>query len=194
VLAGVLDDDRVAREQGGDDDVHRDEERVVPRGDVEHDAEGLVADIAGEIGLFGDVFVLEGILGDVDHVAGAGEHAVDLAPGEGDGFAHLAGDVGGDLKRSQRALRWAMVVSRQSWKAARAFLTMASSSLAGVSGRVSSRASVKGLMTRSSVALMVGVVPWGWWSQDPDTGGRAASGTRTSRHPACAVVARGDMP
>ena len=53
-LAGVLDDDGVTGEDAGDDDVDRDEEWVVPGGDVEDDAEGLVADVALEAFLFGE--------------------------------------------------------------------------------------------------------------------------------------------
>ena len=96
-LARMFEDDGVSREHGRHDDVQRDKQRIVPRGDVEHDAERFVADVAFEPGDLGDVFVRERFLRDADHVFGAFDEPVHFAARLLDGLAHLARRVRGDL-------------------------------------------------------------------------------------------------
>ncbi len=94
-LRGVLHEHRVARQHRRHDHVHRDRQRIVPGRDVEHDADGLVADEAPEARLFGQHLVGEGGRRDRTEMQGALDHrALELGAGLGDRLAHHAGDRG----------------------------------------------------------------------------------------------------
>ena len=75
----VLHDHRVAREHRRHHHVHRREQRVVPRRQVEHDAQRLLHDAPLEARLGRQHDVRERRVGDGDHVAGAPGHARELA-------------------------------------------------------------------------------------------------------------------
>jgi hypothetical protein len=92
----VLHDHGVAGENRGDDGVHRREERVVPRREIEHDAQRRLHDAALEAVLGRERDVLEGGLGDRHHVPRATGHPRHLAPGLAQRLAHHARDVRGD--------------------------------------------------------------------------------------------------
>ena len=96
-LARMLDDDAVAGEDAGDDHVDGDEQRVVPRDDVEHDAEGLVANVFDEVAVFGEVLLGEGGVGNGYQVFGAGDHGAHLALGLRQRFTHLLGHLRGNV-------------------------------------------------------------------------------------------------
>ena len=94
---GVLDQHGIAGEERRDDHVDGDEERVVPRGDVERDAQRLVADEALEAVLRRERLVGERRLRQPAHGLRAIDHRADLVLGLLERLAHLAGDVEGDL-------------------------------------------------------------------------------------------------
>ena len=91
----MLDDDRIAREHRRHDDVDGGEQRVVPRGQVENDAERLFHDAALEARLDPRNDVGQTFLGDARHVARAKGHPVDLASRLGKRLAHHGRDVAG---------------------------------------------------------------------------------------------------
>ncbi len=96
-LGGVLEHDRVARQQRRDDRVHRGEVRVVPRSDDEHRAHRVLADEAGEAVLVGGGDIGQRRRGDRVHVARPLlEPAVDLERGVADRPPHLPGQLGRD--------------------------------------------------------------------------------------------------
>ena len=88
-LRGVLQHHRIARHDRRHDAVHRDEIRVIPRGDGEHDAERLAAHEAREVRLRAGVDVRERLRRDVDHVARALERAAHFVRRVADRAAHL---------------------------------------------------------------------------------------------------------
>ena len=92
----MLDDDGVPREHGRHDDVDGREERVVPRGKVDDDAERFLHDAPLEAFLRNDD-VGERALRDAGHVASAQGHPRDLVLPLSDGLAHHARDVEGNL-------------------------------------------------------------------------------------------------
>ena len=91
----MLEHHRVPREDGRHDHVDGGEERVVPRRQVEDDAERLAHDAALAAFLV-ENDVRERGLGGAGQVAGALGHPGDLVAGLPQGLAHHAGDVGGD--------------------------------------------------------------------------------------------------
>ena len=92
----VLDQHGVARKQGRGDHVDRDQQRVVPRGDVEYNALRCVLDAQDE-SVLGRRRVRSQRFGCVAHrLLGPGEHRLHLAPRLGDRLTHLASQVRGD--------------------------------------------------------------------------------------------------
>ena len=93
---GVLEHDCVARQDSRDDRVDRREERVVPRGQVEHHAERILRDAPVEPVLVREDQVGQGRLGDRDHVPGPQRHPGDFSARLGERLPHHPGDVGRD--------------------------------------------------------------------------------------------------
>ncbi len=105
----MLHDDRVAGEDRGDDAVDRREEGIVPRRQVEHDAEGLAHDAPFEARRGRQDHVGQRALRDGHHVPCPGGRPPHLAAGLRDGLAHHARDALGDrlgrgLHRFHRSL------------------------------------------------------------------------------------------
>ena len=102
-LRRVLHEHGVARQHRRHDHVHRDRERVVPCGDVEYDADGLVADEAPEAGLLGEHLVGEGRGRDrAEMLDTFDERALELGARLADGLAHHARDRRGVLVEACR--------------------------------------------------------------------------------------------
>ncbi len=108
----MLHDDGVAGEHRGDNRVHGGEERVVPRGQIEHDAEGRLRDAALEAFLRREHDVGERLLRDLLHVAPAPCHAFDLATRLRERLAHLPRDVLRDLLGACLELRERPIAER----------------------------------------------------------------------------------
>ena len=96
-LRRVLQDDRIAGHQRRHDAVHRDQVRVVPGRDREHDAERLATHEADEAGLRPRIDVGERVRGDTDHVSRALQRAAHLVRGIPQRAAHLPSQFLRDL-------------------------------------------------------------------------------------------------
>ena len=144
-LRGMLQDHRVAGHQCRHDAVHRDEIRIVPGGDREHDAERLAADEAREVLLRPRIDVGERVGRDRDHVARALERAAHFVRRVADRPAHLPRQLERDLvalalrtrRRSgcRMRARSATETLRQARCAVRARSSARSISAASASGR-----------------------------------------------------------
>ena len=77
--ARMLDEDGVAGRERRNDDVHGDQQRIVPGRNVEHDAERLAAYVAAEAFLGRQQVVLQGGGRQAQHGLGAVEHGVHFA-------------------------------------------------------------------------------------------------------------------
>jgi hypothetical protein len=93
----VFEDDRVARDQGGDDRIHGREVWVVPGREHEHDAEWLAPNETRKTRLRPHIDVSERIGPDGSHMGRAFDHAVHLGRAVPDGAAHLTGELPRDV-------------------------------------------------------------------------------------------------
>ena len=93
----MLHHDRVARQDCRHHHVHRGEQRIVPRGQIEHHAERRLGDAPHEPRLVARDDVGQRLFGDARHVARTKRHPIDLAARLSQGLAHHGGDVPRDV-------------------------------------------------------------------------------------------------
>jgi hypothetical protein len=110
----MLENDRVACEYGGKNDIDRREQWVIPRGQVEHDAERVFDDSPIEAVLPRKHDVAQAPFGNRDHMPRARRHPCNFVAGLDEGFAHHSRDVGGDRFSSRLHFRDGALAKRGS--------------------------------------------------------------------------------
>jgi hypothetical protein len=95
-FGAVLDENTVSGQERRNHNIYGNQQRIIPRGDIDHDAERLVLDSAVIAFLGGQDVGRQGLMGDVQHVFGPLEKTAELCAGLGQGFSHLAADLFGD--------------------------------------------------------------------------------------------------